>query len=567
MSTLRATLSGAPIPDDIDHELVVARMTGKLANPDISDFTLDAQWRDIVALTGSIRTIQGSQNIVQAWSMFGSTQHPTHFRPIAGSSSIVRFASVAWIEARVEFGIPPKGGLYGRSCSAIVRIVPDPDKEWKVWIITTLLEQLVGCGDVDALAQLSPEKSSRQRAENGVESGTDLFDCIVAGGGQAGLSTGGRLQALGISYAVLEQNEEVGGNWLNRYESFSLHTSKESSGMPFGKIFGEDEPYFLNGRRLAAAYKRFVERYGINIWLATMVEQARWDEAAQMWTLDLKQKSTGNVIGCGPSQAFKRRRIYARHLVFAIGSGGQIPKMPLIRNREAFEGELLHSVDYRVATQWSGKRGVVIGSANSGQDVAMDMVAAGLTSVTVVQRTPTMILPLPTYRAIFDAVYNEKSDLNLSDKLFLSMPLNVEQAVAMEVVRSMADSMPEYWDALEKFGFAVDRYPDLIHILYERQGGHYFDVGAVERIADSSIKTKLGSIESFTATGLLFKDGTTLDADVIVFATGFEGNMRRAATEIVGTEIGSRLDEYMGVDAEGELRGYARPMAGQKNVW
>lgn len=567
LSALRATLSRNPIPDDVDHEAVVARISGRMTNLDTSDFTTEAQWRDIVGLTGSIRTIQGPRSIVEVWTKLSSAQNATDFGPIAGSSSVIRFGSVAWIEARIAYRIPAKGSLPGRKCSAILRIVPDSSREWKIWIMVTILEQLDGCGNVDLLGQLSPEESLRQREENGADSGTDVFDCVVAGGGQAGLCTGGRLKALGVSYAVLEQNDEVGGNWLKRYQSFSLHTSKESSEMPFGKIFAKDEPYFLTGRHLAAAYKRYVERYGINIWLSTVLEKADWDEEAQLWILDLQQKQSGNSTSDEPPQNFKRRQIRARHLVFAIGSGGQVPKVPLIPNREAFNGELLHSVNYSVATQWKAKRGVVVGSANSGQDVAMDMIAAGLSTVTVVQRTPTMILPLPTYKAIFDRVYNDQSDLNLSDKLFLSMPLNVEQAFSMEVVRDMADSMPEYWQALEKSGFSVDRYPDMIHILYERQGGHYFDVGAVKKIADGSIKTKLGSIKSFTRTGLLFKDGSILDADVIVLATGFEGNMRDAATKIVGTEIGSHLDEYMGVDAEGELRGYAKPMAGQKNVW
>ncbi|KEF60991.1 uncharacterized protein A1O9_02555 [Exophiala aquamarina CBS 119918] len=567
LSALRTTLSRNPIPDDVDHEAVVAHICGRLTNLDTSDFTTEAQWRDIVGLTGSIRTIQGPQNIVEVWTKLSSAQNATDFDPIAGSTSAIRFGSVAWIEARIDFRIPTKGSLPGRKCSGILRIVPNSSREWKIWIMVTILEQLDGCGSVDVLVQLSPEESLRQRAENGADSGVDLFDCVVAGGGQAGLCTAGRLKALGVSYAVLERNNEVGGNWLNRYQSFRLHTSKESSEMPFGRIFAKDEPYFLNGRRLAAGYKRYVERYGINIWLSTVLEKADWDESAQLWILDLQQKQSGHSTSDEAQQNFKRRQIRARHLVFAIGSGGQIPKVPFIPNREAFNGELLHSVDYSVATQWKAKRGVVIGSANSGQDVAMDMVAAGLSAVTVVQRTPTMILPLPTYKAIFDRVYNDQSDLNLSDKLFLSMPLNVEQAFAMEVVRQLADAMPEYWQALEKSSFVVNRYPDLIHILYERQGGHYFDVGAVKKIADGSIQTKLGSIESFTPTGLLFKDGSTLDADVIILATGFEGSMRAAATKIVGAEIGSRLDEYMGVDAEGELRGYAKPMAGQKNVW
>jgi cation diffusion facilitator CzcD-associated flavoprotein CzcO len=113
----------------------------------------------------------------------------------------------------------------------------------------------------------------------------------------------------------------------------------------------------------------------------------------------------------------------------------------------------------------------------------------------------------------------------------------------------------------------VDKYPDLIDVLYERQGGHYFDVGASKKILDGQVAVKLGTIDSFTETGLQLEDGRKLDADVIVLATGFEGNMRTAAQDIVEPEVAGRMEEYMRVDREAELRGYAKPMAWQRNVW
>jgi hypothetical protein len=62
-------------------------------------------------------------------------------------------------------------------------------------------------------------------------------------------------------------------------------------------------------------------------------------------------------------------------------------------------------------------------------------------------------------------------------------------------------------------------------------------------------------IEQYTSTGLEFTDGSYLDADVIVFCTGFEGNMRDSATRIFGSEVASGLEDFFGVDAEGEIVG------------
>lgn len=65
---------------------------------------------------------------------------------------------------------------------------------------------------------------------------------------------------------------------------------------------------------------------------------------------------------------------------------------------------------------------------------------------------------------------------------------------------------------------------------------------------------------AYTPTGLELSDGSQLDADVIVFCTGFEGNMRTTAASIVGDDIADRLEDFFGVDEEGEIRGAWKPM-------
>ena len=62
----------------------------------------------------------------------------------------------------------------------------------------------------------------------------------------------------------------------------------------------------------------------------------------------------------------------------------------------------------------------------------------------------------------------------------------------------------------------------------------------------------------YTKDGLVLSDGTELEADVIVFATGFIADMRTHAASIVGPEIGGQLFQLGGVDPEGEPRGFFR---------
>lgn len=76
------------------------------------------------------------------------------------------------------------------------------------------------------------------------------------------------------------------------------------------------------------------------------------------------------------------------------------------------------------------------------------------------------------------------------------------------------------------------------------------------------IQVKSGvELSSYTPAGLAFNDGTKLDADVIVFATGFEGNVRGEVSQLVDAKAAAGLDDYWGLDEEGNTRGAWRPMA------
>lgn len=120
-------------------------------------------------------------------------------------------------------------------------------------------------------------------------------------------------------------------------------------------------------------------------------------------------------------------------------------------------------------------------------------------------------------------------------------------------------------DALEAKGFRVDRPGDMFGNIWGRGGGHYIDLGGCKNIEDGLVKVKSGvPVKTFTKTGLEFEDGEHIEADVIVFATGFARDFRGQIADIVGKETAEKLDNYWGLDAEGELRGASKP-SGRKS--
>ena len=119
----------------------------------------------------------------------------------------------------------------------------------------------------------------------------------------------------------------------------------------------------------------------------------------------------------------------------------------------------------------------------------------------------------------------------------------------------------ERFDALERVGFHVDRDAVLNDWILLRGGGYYIDVGTSKRIASGEIKIKSGvRIKKFVETGLEFEDGELLDADVVVFATGYQRDPRIQAATIVGDEVAKSMKMGRGLDADGELERNVMPV-------
>lgn len=89
-----------------------------------------------------------------------------------------------------------------------------------------------------------------------------------------------------------------------------------------------------------------------------------------------------------------------------------------------------------------------------------------------------------------------------------------------------------------------------------RGGGYYIDVGCSQLIIDGKVKMKQSpdGISGFDERGLILKDGSKLDADIVVLATGYD-NMRTTVRKVLGDGIADRLVDVWDLDEQGELNG------------
>ena len=118
--------------------------------------------------------------------------------------------------------------------------------------------------------------------------------------------------------------------------------------------------------------------------------------------------------------------MHPRHVVLATGVSG-IPSVPEIAGLKDFAGKVMHSSQYDDGESWKGKRAIVIGTGNSGHDIAQDLHSSGA-NVTMFQRSSTLVVSIEPSAQLVYAPYNEGT-LEDNDLIATSMPL---QAGAQE---------------------------------------------------------------------------------------------------------------------------------------
>ncbi|KAH7397964.1 dimethylaniline monooxygenase (N-oxide forming) [Cadophora sp. MPI-SDFR-AT-0126] len=576
-----------PIEDNVNVESVLALFKNRLSSLDQNDFVQDAIWRDTFALTGTLRTFYSASSAACAWAINCKRSTAVHFNLESESAQVVRMpGNLSWISVYFTFETASEPQSL---CCGYLDIVAAGDGQWKIWVLRTVLEQLKNCANIDKLEPVLSdcEGSSWNTVKNGTNgtngvNGTDGvngtngtngvnghtvhsngaltashpydFDCVVVGGGPAGLSTGGRLKSLGLSYVVLDRNEQAGDNWKNRYSSARLHTPRNYAHLPYERTFPPEVQQYITKDELAKGYNNWVKKFGIKVWNSTELISGSWDDLQKLWTLSIMRRGKEEVIT-------------TPHVVLSVGCGAQTPNMPSYPDKDRFRGTVLHSVEYESASEWKGLKGVVIGTANTAHDVAEDMLGAEMTEVMMVQRNKTYILPVEYNTQVMEMTYNDQIPTEVADRLYFSLPNGIGSVVSQLMNHESARAEPERFEALEKVGFDVERWGDVFHHLVERGGGHYIDVGCSKLISDGKIKVKSkANPVRYVEDGLLFDDGSLLKADVIVFATGFESNMRMIVENLFGPKVASKSEDFWGLDPEGEVLGAFKPQR-QPGLW
>lgn len=373
---------------------------------------------------------------------------------------------------------------------------------------------------------------------------------MYIGAGQAGLTAAARLKMLGVGAIAIDQNDRVGDNWRKRYHQLVLHDPVWYDHMPYLK-FPPQWPIFTPKDKLAQFFEAYATLLELNVWTRTSIVDTNWDDTTKSWTVSVERKKEDGSV--------EKRTFHPRHIIQATGHSGK-KNMPTMKGIENFKGDrLCHSSEFPGAQENSkGKKAIVVGSCNSGHDIAQDYLEKGY-EVTIVQRSTTHVVSSKAITEIaLGGIYSEDGpEVDDADLLIHGLPTPVLKAIQVTVCEKQAEHDKEILDGLDKAGFKVDRGPDgsgLFFKYFQRGGGYYIDVGASKLIAEGKIKVKHGQeIDTVLPHGLRFADGSELEADEIIFATGYQ-NMRTQTRVIFGDEIADQVGDVWGFNNEGEMR-------------
>ena len=527
-------------------------------------FQPEGYWRDLVAFTWNIKTMEGREQIAAMLDAQLNTVKPSKLK-IADNEKATEADGVtqAWIT--FETGVARGTGF--------IRV-----QDGKIWTLLTTMTELKGHEEPKGFKRpMGAEHGARKDRTSWKENREAELEalgyekqpyCLVVGGGQGGIALGARLRQLGVPAIIVDKNERPGDAWRARYKTLCLHDPVWYDHMPY-LPFPDNWPVFSPKDKIGDWLEMYTKVMELNYWGATTCTSAGYDEAAGEWIVEVERG--GEKLTLRPKQ-----------LVLATGMSGK-PNMPTFKGMDVFKGEQHHSSKHPGPDAYRGKKVVVIGANNSSHDICAALWEAGV-DVTMVQRSSTHIVKsdslmdlalgdLYSERAVAAGMTTMKADLT-----FASIPYKILHEFQIPVYNAIKERDAAFYDRLEKRGFMLDFGDDNsgLFMKYLRRGsGYYIDVGASELVADGKIKLKSGvDVVELKEHSVVLSDGSELEADLIVYATGY-GSMNGWAADLISREVADKVGKVWGLGSdttkdpgpwEGEQRNMWKPTQ-QEALW
>ena len=344
-------------------------------------FAPECHYRDMLAFTWTIRPDHGADSIAATLIDAQKATGASGFSLAPGRTPprVVRRLGVEVYEAIFRFETTTGRGF------GVVRL-PTATPE-QAWVLMTSLDELKGHEEQIGARRPSGSAYSRnfggknwldQRVAARAFADRDPA-VLVVGGGQNGLAVAACLGQLDVDTLVVDKYPRIGDNWRVRYHSLALHNQIQVNHLPY-MPFPPTWPKYIPKDMLGNWLEMYAEAMELNCWSNTEFVSGSYDPASARWTARLRQADG------------TERVMHPRHIILSNGTNGiaHIPDLPGLKD---FAGDMFHSHGFKSGEPWRGKKALVLGTGNSGHDVAQDLHSHGV-DTTIIQRGSTTVVSI-----------------------------------------------------------------------------------------------------------------------------------------------------------------------------
>jgi cation diffusion facilitator CzcD-associated flavoprotein CzcO len=323
----------------------------------------------------------------------------------------------------------------------------------------------------------------------------------VIGAGPAGLAVAGELAHAGVPSVVLERAEAVGAAWRGRYDRLRLNTCRWTSKLP-GARYANGTGLFPTRDEMVAYLEGYAAQNGLDVRFGVQVE--RLDGRDGDWML---QTSLGEHR--------------ASQIVVATGFE-HTPTIPEWPGREGYEGRMMHAAEYRNADSFRDMEALVVGPGCSGMEIAFDLAEGGARKVNVAVRTQPNIMLRQSGGMPGD----------LPARALLPLPPRISDAPARLIRRLTVGDLGDY---------GLTPPPEGLFARYHREhkAPTIVDRDVIDAVRGRRIGIVAG-LDAFDGRAAVLADGTRLEPDAVVAATGYSCGLQRLAGHLgVLDELGA----------------------------
>ncbi len=313
-----------------------------------------------------------------------------------------------------------------------------------------------------------------------------IIENLIVGAGPAGLAIAGRMSHQNIPFEIIDARDKVASAWHDHYDRLHLHTVKQWSHLPH-LPFPENYPLYVPKQKLIDYFEQYINKFNIKPSFNKQVEAISKMEKGR-WKIELNNDE----------------KLEAKRVIIATGTN-RVPNVPTWENQENFKGKVVHSKLYKNAMAYKNQKVLVVGMGNTGAEIALDLAEQGNETYLSV-RGPVSIVP---------------RDLNgrpvqVTSKQLEKLPFGFGRWLGTQIRKL-------YFGNLKPYGLQSSSL-DPISQLKETGKTPVVDIGTVAAIKAGKIKV-IPAIKRFLSKGVLATDGTEIEIDAVILATGYRAKL------------------------------------------